>query len=65
MINVTTPLGFTRAFTCKVTPVSCEEIAWVCVLVPPPGVMTVPVSTGTCAPTLIEAGMLSVVNRQG
>ncbi len=67
MINVTTPLGFTRAFTFKVMPVLTPEMLWVKALVPPccSGVPTWEVSTGTCVPTLMVAGMLSVAMRLG
>ncbi len=48
MIRVTMPLGFTRAFTCMVTPVLREEMPWV--IVPFSEVLGEaiwPVSTGT------------------
>ena len=64
MISVTTPLGLTRAFTCNVTPVLCEEMRLVTVL-DPATVVEDEVCTGTCVPTLMVAGMLSVAIRLG
>ena len=64
MTSVTTPLGLTRAFTCRVTPVFWEEMLLVTVL-DPAMVVELEVCTGTWAPTLSEAGMLSVAIRLG
>ncbi len=51
----------------RVMPVLTPEMFWVKALVPPccSGVPTWEVSTGTCVPTLMEAGMLSVAIRLG
>ena len=65
MISVTTPLGFTRAFTWSVTPVFSEEMLLRSTTPPPEGIVVVPVVTGTWYPTLIDAGMLSVAIRLG
>ena len=65
MISVTTPLGLTRAFTCKVTPVFSEEMRADGGDVATGGNGGLAGRDGTWVPTLIDAGMLSVAIRLG